>query len=589
MKPTNKLIYLIFLISTLKIIFINSKISVKNDESELKFLSDDYINKSEKSKLNKYNVYIIKDKSKEIKIVKSDKYDLLNTIVYAEYEKKLYKNGWDFLHISSNSMTKNKFDDQLIAYSVGYLEGYITYKRILVHYQNMKQYVFPAQVYANSSMPQNVREYLKENNEWIRNQTSENKDEYWFNVNLIQEQYEGMVDGYNKKINEKFLHSQDLQEKLLSYEDFQVMNAFGDLFDIPSYKSQKKIEYDKFSYKKIIKYIKRHTHCSSIIKLKPDYSDIFFAHNTWFSYLALTRIFKEYRLSFKNSDNSVVFSGYPGTLSSVDDFYITSNQLYVAETTNPTFNSEFSNLLSPNSLLTWMRSIIANRISNDAKSWTEIFIKNNSGTYNNQFMIVDLKKINLDKKILEKDTFWIIEQIPGYYKSQDMTDYLIHNLYWGSYNAAYFEEIRKKSKYDEMIIAQPELVDQIDHDMCVRAKIFKREQSNINSISDLKKLMRLNDYKNDPLSKNDPDLAISSREDLDENKNTCEGALDAKITSYTDIMQNKKIHIISGPSTDIQPPFKPNETVCNKKKELLFYGLSQVYNYNWVEYIPYYI
>jgi hypothetical protein len=519
----------------------------------------------------------------------SDKYDLYEAIAYAEYEKKLYENGWDFLRISSNSLIKNKYDDQLIAYSAGYLEGYITYKRILMHYKNMKQYIFPAQVYTNSSMPENVRQYLKENNEWIRNETKENKDEYWFNVNLIQEQYEGMVDGFNQKMKEKFNHSQDLKEKLLSYEDFQVMNAFGDLFDIPSYKSDKKIEYAKFSYKKIIKYIKRHTHCSSIIKLKPDYSDIFFAHNTWFSYLTMTRIFKEYKLSFKDSVSSVAFSGYPGTLSSVDDFYVTSNLLYVAETTNPTFNSEFGNLLSPKSLLTWMRSILANRIAKDAKTWTEIFIKNNSGTYNNQFMIVDLKKVNLEKKVLEKDAFWIIEQIPGFYKSQDMTDYLIQNLYWASYNSAYFEEIREKSKYDEMIKAQPELADQIDHEKCVRAQIFKREQVKINSISDLKKLMRYNDYINDPLSKNDPDLAISSREDLDENKNSCEGALDAKITSYTEILQNKKIHIISGPTTDLQPPFRPKDTVCNKKGELKFYGLADVYDYPWVEFTPYYI
>jgi hypothetical protein len=587
MKLKNKLIFFIFVISSLSLNFINSKIHNKQERSEITFLTDEYI--SQKLNFNKYNVYISNVNSREIKIVKSDKYDLDEAIAYAEFDKKLYKNGWDFLRISSNSLTKNKYDDQLIAYSAGYLEGYITYKKILMHYKNMKQYIFPVQVYTNSSMPENVKQYLKENNEWIRNKTKENKDEYWYNVNLIQEQYEGMVDGFNKKIKEKFNHSQDLKEKLLSYEDFQVMNAFGDLFDIPSYKSDKKIEYAKFSYKKIIKYIKRHTHCSSIIKLKPDYSDIFFAHNTWFSYLTMTRIFKEYKLSFKDSVSSVAFSGYPGTLSSVDDFYVTSNLLYVAETTNPTFNSEFGNLLSPKSLLTWMRSILANRIAKDAKTWTEIFIKNNSGTYNNQFMIVDLKKVNLEKKILEKDAFWIIEQIPGFYKSQDMSDYLIQNLYWASYNAAYFEEIREKSKYDEMIKAQPELTDQIDHEKCVRAQIFKREQVKINSLNDLKKLMRCNDYKNDPLSKNDPDLAISSREDLDENKHTCEGALDAKITSYTEILQNKKIHIISGPTTDIQPPFRPKETVCNKKGELKFYGLAEIYDYPWIEFTPYYI
>ena len=41
----------------------------------------------------------------------------------------------------------------------------------------------------------------------------------------------------------------------------------------------------------------------------------------------------------------------------------------------------------------WIRSLAANRLSQGGKEWTEIFSKFNSGTYNNQWMIVDYNLI----------------------------------------------------------------------------------------------------------------------------------------------------------------------------------------------------
>ena len=35
-----------------------------------------------------------------------------------------------------------------------------------------------------------------------------------------------------------------------------------------------------------------------------------------------------------------------------------------------------------------------------------------SGTYNNQYMVVDLKKVHLNN-VLEDDALWVAEQIPG--------------------------------------------------------------------------------------------------------------------------------------------------------------------------------
>ena len=43
-------------------------------------------------------------------------------------------------------------------------------------------------------------------------------------------------------------------------------------------------------------------------------------------------------------------------------------------------------------MLEWLRNVIANRLAVTGQDWTEIFSQYNSGTYNNQFGILDYKQ-----------------------------------------------------------------------------------------------------------------------------------------------------------------------------------------------------
>ena len=70
-----------------------------------------------------------------------------------------------------------------------------------------------------------------------------------------------------------------------------------------------------------------------------------------------------------------------------------------------------------------IRNIVANRLATDGDSWTDIFSKYNSGTYNNQWMVVDYNKFQPGKP-LSANTLWILEQIPGYIERRDMTHVL---------------------------------------------------------------------------------------------------------------------------------------------------------------------
>ena len=59
--------------------------------------------------------------------------------------------------------------------------------------------------------------------------------------------------------------------------------------------------------------------------------------------------------------------------------------------------------------INWVRSILANRLALTSEDWTKIFKDENSGTYNNQFMILDLNKINLKNKSIPDKSLMIIE------------------------------------------------------------------------------------------------------------------------------------------------------------------------------------
>lgn len=66
-------------------------------------------------------------------------------------------------------------------------------------------------------------------------------------------------------------------------------------------------------------------HCSALIKVTGNYSDLFAGHSSWFTYASMLRVYKRYELNYNHpatGTHRVGFSGYPGMLASLDDFYM---------------------------------------------------------------------------------------------------------------------------------------------------------------------------------------------------------------------------------------------------------------------------
>lgn len=182
--------------------------------------------------------------------------------------------------------------------------------------------------------------------------------------------------------------------------------------------------------------------CSALVKLAPYNADLFFTHDTWDAFQSMLRIYKRYDLPFRlvPSQQTAVpaanqsFSSYPGILLSGDDFYILSSGLATMETTNGNMNSDLWQYVTPESVMEGVRNVVANRLALTAEEWCQIFQAYNSGTYNNQWMIVDYNKFQPLSPHLAAGTFYVLEQIPNKVEYQDMSGYLQEEKYWGSYN-----------------------------------------------------------------------------------------------------------------------------------------------------------
>jgi hypothetical protein len=70
------------------------------------------------------------------------------------------------------------------------------------------------------------RQFFKNNYEWMKNQAIEKRttDPYWYHVNLILRQMIGLINGYN--------HFQQDKTKNIDLEEFQAMNASGDIGEL---------------------------------------------------------------------------------------------------------------------------------------------------------------------------------------------------------------------------------------------------------------------------------------------------------------------------------------------------------------------
>jgi len=280
-------------------------------------------------------------------------------------------------------------------------------------------------------------------------------------------------------------------------------------------------------------------------------------------------------LTLNKKPANIMFSAYAGTLSSTDDFYISSNKIMVTETTLNVLNLDsYASHRSPNKYIpNFLRVNTATLFSNSARNWMTSMCQYNTGTYSSQWSVLDYKVFdNLKAKKLEsskrnlrsetdevvtnaKNLVLVMEQIPQSITVKDLSKNILTNSYWASFNKSFFEETNKD--------LDTEMLEQLygygfSYKRSERAIAFNRIENKIKNSKDFKNALMYNGYKQnntenvfhiieDP-SSNDSASAISARYDLGASS-TPFGGTDFKMTS-SEMINDLKLIAHHGPTVE---------------------------------------
>ncbi|XP_038207015.1 putative phospholipase B-like 2 [Zerene cesonia] len=483
-------------------------------------------------------------------------------VARATYSNEINSTGWAFLELH----TTPDSSDEKQAYAAGFLEGYLTRDLIWMHWQNMLK----GYCYNKTDVCGLIEDYVDKNEEYLADMINSYPDDpYWYQVKLYKIQLEGLPVGYNQATSHPY--------EWLTARDILWINMLGDLDDLAFALTMPTLTPEGLLFGE---------HCSGLVKLLPDLSDLFTSHVTWNSYQSMLRIQKMYVLNYRTSPRDprplpgrrMSLTSYPAFVQSTDDWYITSAGLVAAETTIGNSNRTLFSLVQPiGQVMEFVRAMVANRLAQSGSDWVKIFRQHNSGTYNNQWYIVDYKKFKSKTEFsagkIDDGLLWVIEQLPGNTEAADLTEELKATTYFPSYNIAYFPRIFNLSGGNERVAT---FGDWFGYKTNPRARMFQKKQSSIASLHDTMSVMRYNDYKHDPLARcacappYSACNAIAARNDLNPANGTypfralghrSHGATDAKVTS-SELASKFQFLSVSSPTYNISrgiPPFQWSE------------------------------
>jgi len=216
-------------------------------------------------------------------------------------------------------------------------------------------------------------------------------------------------------------------------------------------------------------------------------------------------------------------------------------------------------------------------MASNGPEWAEIFSRYNSGTYNNQWFVVDYKLFTIGQPLVP-NTIYLLEQMIGYIHVGDITDYVALG-YWPSYNIPFYRDIFYRSGFQ---ICVQEYGPSVSYNLAPRANIFRRDQEKVQNISDMQSIMQYNDWENDPFSLNNPCNSISARCDIITNVTNPIGiafpfgGADSKIVNYN-MIKSLSCMAICGPTHETQPPFS-----WDAYPEYPHSGQPNVFDFNWI-------
>ena len=167
----------------------------------------------------------------------------------------------------------------------------------------------------------------------------------------------------------------------IDVDDVTALNAFLELADyyVPWVNQKEK--------RAAVRNLVAPGNCSAFIATGKYTKDgkIVIAHNNWTSYIEGSRWTVMFDIS-PEAGNHILMDGFPGVITSDDDFGINSGGLTIAETTISKFQG-----WDPNGKPEFMRSRKALQYANSIDDYVRIIKEGNNGGYANDWLIGDIK------------------------------------------------------------------------------------------------------------------------------------------------------------------------------------------------------
>ena len=492
--------------------------------------------------------------------------------------------GWYQLHVEGTSNRSICSDAEMVR-CAGAVEGYLSQESIwngFVLILDSKNWPREEPHY-----PDGWSDYMETAMRFVRESfTSYPEVPYWQAIELIYRQFEGISEGYDMALQAHGVVGQNM-----TLLDHWMLQSQGDLGDAehavgryakgPVGPTKRLIDVESGDP------VTLGDHCTGLFKLTKDYSDVYMAHDAWSTYLDLHGALKEYKLpTEKFVAQRLLMSTRVGKLSSYDDFYIADSGLFVIETTMSLFNEDLYEFVKPQTLFTWMRAVHAMWTAHNGSEWTQTFIKHNSGTYNNQYLVLDSNKFERFKKPTT-DLLWVIEQYPGpHWKRADVTEQLVRDMYFPSINKPSFKELYTIAGYPEKVAASGATGNFYTYETSARYLLIQREAPRLDDFELFKSFMRYNNWRRDIYSNGDASQQIMSRYDQrrkDDPYGAAKmfGGLDSKCMRLTEAVTSLQFHAIASPSHDDNPIWNFSGSAWPEVKHD---GLPDVWNFSWINF-----
>lgn len=487
---------------------------------------------------------------------------------WAEWSDTLNTTGWYHLTLRSHEGVENG----KMGFCAGYLEGMLAHTRIyqstmlFFDQTNLKRTNHEG-IYGYDRLVEWYGVHLS----WMEHAIDSYPDsKYWRQVKVIHNLFKGLCKGYNDTVGFKTLDD-PLPEQLTEMEMF-IMVSMGDSLELLA------------SWEWIPRNSEMLQHCTGVIKMSPDQDDIYFAHDSWTDYRCLHAIAVKYYLPAADfSSPYVSLSTSMGLLSSVDDFFINGAGLMVFETTFTLQNRTlYTDYCHPRLVLNWMRTLLAMFTATNVTEWEDQFLNYNSGTYNNDYFVVDTKKLRRkgrDRPM--KDLIHVIAQLPGPQRwIEDVTERLYRDTIIGSFNVP---TSKAASDYMEFWRAYGVSSGFCNYTECCRYHIIMRESPRLKDFDTFRHFMRYSGFKRDTYSiykgYRNPSCAISARGDLGPTPNS-HGGINTKATMASAAFTKMHLWLINSPSTEQYEPMDFRKPPLDKLDHL---GLIDVWNFSWIE------